>query len=78
MDGLAWEMKSPIAGNRRAVERAFYHAGQQSQNVIMDLRRIRGNDSQVVKILEKCFKRTRHVRKMYVVTKNARLKTYEK
>ncbi len=78
MDGLEWEMKSPVVADRRTVERVFYHASHQSANVILDLRRLRGIDEKVVIILEKCFKHTRHVHRMYVITKNGALKFYRK
>ena len=39
MDGLIWETKSPVHSNRRAVERVFYAATLQAENLIFDLRR---------------------------------------
>lgn len=78
MDGLNWEVKSPANNQRRTIERIFYSASNQSCNIVMDLRRIKGKDNLVISILEKCFKNTRKVRKLYIITKTNELKTYKK
>lgn len=78
MDGLEWEVKSPVAGTRRALERNFYDASNQSSNIVVDLRRIKGDTNLAVSILEKCFSAARKVRRMYVITKYHELKFYKK
>jgi len=76
--GLVWEAKSPTHSNRSAIERIFYRAGRQSSNIIMDLRRLKRQETQVISILEKCFKNTRRVRNMHIITKAGELKIYKK
>ena len=68
IDGLKWEAKTPTNSNRSAIERTLYRASCQSCNVIIDLRRLRHIES-TIDILEKCFKNTRKVRKMCIITK---------
>jgi|InofroStandDraft_1065614.scaffolds.fasta_scaffold32587_3 hypothetical protein len=70
IDGLKWEAKTPTNSNRSAIERTFYRASCQSCNVIIDLRRLRHIES-TIDILEKCFKNTRKVRKMCIITKSS-------
>lgn len=70
MDGLKWETKAPTNSNRSAIERIFYRASCQSSNVIIDLRHLKHIEN-AISILEKCFKNTRKVRKMYIITKSS-------
>lgn len=76
--GLIWEAKSPTGSNHRTIERIFYQASRQSGNIIMDLRRLKKQEAQVVSILEMCFKNTRRVRNMHIITKAGELKVYKK
>lgn len=78
MDGQFWEMKNPSSDQRRALERIFYAASNQSSNIIIDLRHIKGQTNEAIRTLEKCFKNTRKVRKLYIITKTNELKTYKK
>ena len=78
MDGIEWEAKSPKSGVRRALERNFYEASRQSSNIVIDLRRAKGDDATASLILEKCFQNTRKVRRMYIITKSQKLKLYKK
>lgn len=77
MDGVVWEMKSPKKADRRTIERCFYAASNQSESIIIDLRRTKGkHDSNMT--LQKCFKKTRKIRKMYIIKKDGKLEFYEK
>lgn len=78
MQGLMWEMKAPIVGTRKTIERSFYCAAMQSGNIVMDLRRIRGDDAEALKTLEKCFLSTRKVRNLCIVTQSGELKFHKK
>lgn len=78
MQGMMWEMKAPIVGARKTIERSFYCATMQSGNIVMDLRRIRSGDIEALKILEKCFLSTRRVRNLYIITRLGDLRVYKK
>lgn len=78
MDGLNWEIKSPLNNQRRTIERLFYSASNQSSNIIMDLRRLKKGQDGAIATLEKSFKNTRKVRKLYIITKENELKVYKK
>lgn len=77
IDGLAWEAKSPTKCHHRTIERVFYDASNQSPNIIIDLRRAKGKENAAL-TLEKCFKHTRKVRNLYIITKNNVLKECKK
>lgn len=77
MDGILWELKGPTKNQHRTIERVFYDASHQSSNIIMDLRRAKGKENAIA-TLEKCFKNTRKVRNMYIITRSGTLRTYKK
>lgn len=77
IDGLAWEAKSPTKCHCRTIERVFYDASKQSPNIIIDLRRTKGKENAIL-TLKKCFKHTRKVRNLYIITKNCTLQKYKK
>lgn len=78
MMGVFWEMKSPMVGERRTLERIFYQASRQSGNLVFDLRRAKGEQDSMLRTLERCFRETRKVRNMYIVTRDAKLQKYKK
>ncbi len=78
MDGVEWEMKAVIKSSRRAVERLFYEASRQASNVVIDFRQVSGEDNRLLVELEKCFRGTRRVRRLYVILKNGKWKFYKK
>ncbi len=78
MDGLEWETKSPTQKSRRTIERVFYEASNQSKNIVIDLRRINNDIKSMVHLLEKCFRTTRKVHKMYVIIKPGKIMFYKK
>lgn len=77
MDGLAWESKSPEVPKAKSIEKLFHKAGRQSQNRIIDLRRL-SNDVEARKKLERCFKTSKKVKNLLVVTKGGLLIRYKK
>ena len=40
MQGVAWEMKSPEGSGKYTIKKAVQNASHQSQNIIIDLRRL--------------------------------------
>lgn len=78
MDGLVWEAKSPLVNEKRALERLFYRASMQSGNLIFDLRRLRGQGDIAIRVIDACFKNTRRVRNMYIITISGDLRKYRK
>lgn len=77
IESVVWEAKCPTTCNPRAIERLFYRASSQSENIIMGLRHLQ-NDTFAIKILEKCFKTTRRVRRLHIINKSGQLKSYRK
>lgn len=78
MDSLAWEMKCPLVNSQKATERIFYEASSQSHNIIIDLRHIKGVDKQPQATLISCFKRSRVIKKLKIITKQSQLLEFNK
>ncbi len=72
MDGLEWEIKSPIGNSKRTIETNFRHAITQSVYIIFDLRRIKVPEKQCLAQLEKEFK-LRHAKRMLIIKPNGEL-----
>ena len=73
MNGLTWEMKSPLINSKRAIERIFYRSTQQANNIIFDLRRIKNSETDIIDQLTKLFQATRKARNLLIITKNEKL-----
>lgn len=78
MDGVLWEMKSPQGKNLRTVEHAFKNAAKQSENIVIDLRRTKLATSSAVKLLEKRFNLSRHVKRLLVITREENVVDFRK
>ena len=78
MDSLIWEMKYPKQGSKRSIERIFYEATKQSSNIVIDLRGIKKQNTALTQILEKCFKNTRRVHRLYIITSTQELIAHQK
>lgn len=78
MDGIEWEIKSPIGSVRKSIIRNFQKASKQSKYIIFDLRRIGLDEKQCISILEKEFTARKLVRKLFVICKDETLLKYEK
>ncbi len=71
MDGLIWEMKSPNSDNIKAIERNVKRARIQSENVIIDSRRMkRVPDAAIQRALEKHSREVKGVSRLLFVNRH--------
>lgn len=78
MDGLEWEIKSPIGNSKRTIEANFRQAVKQSHYIIFDLRRIKVPEKQCLAQLEKEFSVRQYVKRLLVIRKSGELLEYPK
>lgn len=76
MDGLEWEIKTPIGSGKRNIEYNFRKAVSQSKNIIFDLRHIKMPEQQCIVKLKKEFFERPYLNKLYVIKKNGELLRY--
>lgn len=69
--GVVWEMKSPQAPDRKALERNLRKASRQSPNVIIDTQRIRGaSDTEIEKRLRSIYPHIRAIRRLWLIDRH--------
>ena len=69
MNGLLWEMKSPVSNGARTIEHAVRSASKQSENIIIDLRRSRLDEERAIsQVRFHAIKRT-NIKKLIVITR---------
>ena len=74
VNGVLWEMKSPQAGNRKAIERNLRRASRQSTNIIFDSQRMKGmSDAEVERELRKYAVHIKAIRRLRFVNRNRRV-----
>lgn len=71
MSDLRWEIKSPIGKSSRTIENNLRAAIKQSQNIIMDLRRIDGRipTHKLLKEVERRFNDAKSIKRLIVITR---------
>ena len=73
MDGVAWEIKSPIGRGKRTIELSLRQAVKQSHNIIFDLRRANLPESACLTQLEKQFQLKSYIKRLYIIKRNGEL-----
>ena len=69
MNGLPWEMKSPISNGARTIEHAVRSASKQSENIIIDLRRSKIDDERAIAQIKFHASKRTNIRRLIVITK---------
>ena len=73
MDGLEWEIKSPISNGSRLIEHALRSASKQSANVIIDLRRGKLADEVALQQITLTAKKRTAIKKLLIITKSEKI-----
>ena len=75
MDGLRWEIKSPVSAGARSIEHAFRAAIKQSGNILFDLRRSKASDQVNLAKINRQIRliKGKELRRVLVITKDQQL-----
>ena len=73
MDGVEWEIKSPIGCGKKTIERNFRKAAMQSKFVIFDLRRIGIDEDKCISKLEREFEKRGIIKRILIIKKDGTL-----
>lgn len=73
MDGVEWEIKSPVGTSRRTIEVNLRKAVTQSDSIIFDLRRSRLKEDWAVNQLLDSFKNKTKIKRLLIIKKNGEL-----
>ena len=79
MQGLFWEMKCPKGQGKYLIQNTLHKAARQSENVIVDLRRIKIHQTKCLRELEKHFMITsKRLKRMKIITKTKKIIDFKK
>ena len=68
-NNLIWESKCPRGKSLATIEHRFRKGTHQSENIVFDLRKFRGDELQAIKLLTKKFRLHRRIKRMCIITK---------
>ena len=78
MDGEPWEMKSPCGKSNSVIRNNLQTAARQSNNVIIDLRRVKRDEARCLREIEREFAYSRRISKIIVITKSQKSLDFHK
>jgi hypothetical protein len=70
IEGVVWEVKSPTGSSKYTIQNQFKRAAKQSQNLILDSRRLKLHDKYIEKEVDKQMSLRRSIRKLKLIKKN--------
>ncbi len=70
---LLWEMKSPEGRGKYLIQNTMHRAARQSENVIIDLRRIKLHQNRCLAEIEKQFHDLKRLRRVKIITKTKKV-----
>lgn len=73
IDGVLWEIKSPLGSGKKTVEKQLQRASKQSKNIIFDGRRTKLSDDYMEKEIAKKFDLVRSLRRIVFIGKDNRI-----
>ena len=73
MQGLLWELKSPIGNSKTTISNNLINAKQQSPNIIFDARRTKLADTKIEKELVKMLAAKKSISKLILITKDEKV-----
>lgn len=75
---LEWEMKSPMGSGKELMKNTLQRAVKQSQNIIIDLRRVKRYEPKCINEIEREFKHSKTIKRLWIIKKDGDLLTMEK
>ena len=78
MDGEPWEMKSPRGKGNSVIRNNLRTAARQSNSAIIDLRRIKRDETKCMREIEREFTRSKRLSKLIVITKSQKSLDFRK
>ena len=73
MDDLKWEIKAPKGEGKWVIKNTVQKAKHQSENIIVDLRRIKLPQEKCITELNSHFKLAKRIKRMKIITKGGKL-----
>lgn len=78
IDGVIWEMKSPIGNSKYTIQNQFKRAAHQARNLIFDSRRTKLPSKYIEKEITKQMSLRKSIKKLKLITKSGRVIDFDK
>lgn len=78
LQGLPWEMKSPVGSGRYTIKNIVQNASHQSGNIIIDLRRYGSDETSAIRSIRSYFDLSKRIRHIKIITKSNELIDFSK
>ncbi len=69
LQGLPWEMKSPVGSSKYTIKNIVQSASHQSCNIIIDLRRYSADENTAIHSIREYFELSKRIRRVKIITK---------
>lgn len=76
--GKIWEVKSPRTSNTNTLAVMLKRAAKQSENLIVDLRGVKGDEFRVIKIIQRKFTMSKRLKNLLIITKDKEILKWKK
>jgi hypothetical protein len=73
IDGVKWEIKSPMGNGKRTIDNNFNEARKQSKNIVIDLRRIKMHQNKANARINFYLSTPHHFKRVVVITKSKKV-----
>lgn len=73
INGVKWEIKSPMGNGKRTIDNNFNEARKQSKNIVIDLRRIKMHQSKANARINFYLSTPHHFQRVLIITKSKKV-----
>lgn len=73
VNGVHWEIKSPMGDSKKTIENNLRMARKQSHNIVIDLRRIKMHKSRAIARINYFLSRQKQIRRAVIITKDRKV-----
>lgn len=73
MSSISWEIKCPKGEGKYLIQNTLHKAAHQSENIILDLRRIKIHQTKCLREIEKQFTLSRRLKRIKIITKSRKI-----
>ena len=73
IDGIKWEIKSPLGDGKRTIDNNFSEARGQSKNIVIDLRRTKMHQAKASARIRYYLSTPHHFKQVLVITKSKKV-----
>lgn len=74
VENFYWELKTPIGSGKRTIQHAMHDAAKQSENLVLDLRKVKIKTPRVYAQVKYYFVRIPRLKRLLIIEKNGKVR----